>query len=120
MSKRKRRLTIKEATEFINRAVEEKGANHVVSRCLYFDELQTEGTPQPCCIVGQVLAYAGVTPDEVRDYEGMNAEFVVRELFPATSERVLNALDRAQGIQDSRIPWGEAQRGFEDELTRAA
>ena len=83
-------LTDEEAVALLQRAVEEKGADYVYehptytdpetneevedSTCFYFDP----GAGTPSCIVGHVLAYKGVTMEEI---DGDNADTTVDNLF---------------------------------------
>ncbi|RZU36030.1 hypothetical protein EV284_3513 [Streptomyces sp. BK022] len=108
-------ITLDEAKSLLARAVEERGAGYTYqmltideqSLCAYFDPK----TKAPSCIVGQVLAYKGVTYDdlagqEVNTYaniEALNDQGVVK-----VDNDTQALLEIAQSEQDAGMPWGRA------------
>lgn len=72
---------------------------------------------QPSCIVGHVLHAAGVPLDRLRVREGIAAHMVVRAEAPDDWDTSLeDALDAAQGLQDSGGTWGQALAAFKKDL----
>lgn len=102
-------LTREKAIELLNRAIEEKGKDYVYPRasvdgqntCYYVEN------GAPSCIVGHILAWAGVALDDIAAYEGEAAHEPVLDLVKAPQD-VVDALEQAQEIQDRAEPWGVA------------
>jgi hypothetical protein len=94
------KLNYNEALELLNRVVEEKGADHVYQgKCVYFHG------GAPACIIGHVMAYKGITPDDLEGNENSMAALML-DLGEDQKTRIL--LSIVQSKQDGGIPWGEA------------
>lgn len=107
-------LTLDQALELLDRAVELKGADYVYPRpaldspgagngCFY---LHADG---PGCIVGHVLHWAGLTNEELSSIEGAKAGGVGRRVPRLhMDERVGDLLAHVQSEQDTGETWGAA------------
>lgn len=100
------KLDYNEALELLGRAVQEKGAEYFYEigdthscGCVYFRD------NKPACIVGHVLAYKGVKPEDLRPEEN---EANVSALGIGEDYRATALLDWAQAYQDRGVTWGEA------------
>lgn len=123
------RFTTEQAMDALRKAVELKGADYV-----YPDSEKNSGNSdgtcmyshkgQPSCIVGHVInildpeVFAGLVLKE-----GMYGPQGVQELddegyIPADfwSEDTSLVMSAAQGIQDNRLPWGDALAEAEDNV----
>lgn len=63
---------------------------------------------EPRCIVGVFLNREGVSLEELASHEGDNFSMIAGELPLIFDENAVRILQRAQEIQDSGSPWGEA------------
>ncbi len=73
--------------------------------CNYFVNRNT--TPEPSCLIGQVLHRLGFSADEVQE---VGADTVLSELgFPSDT---VTAATVAQQLQDQRVPWGICASAF--------
>jgi hypothetical protein len=113
-------ITLDEAKTLLARAVEERGADYTYkmltielspgrreSLCAYFDP----DTKVPSCIVGQVLAYKGVSFDamaveDVNVYASAGA--LIDTNFIKANNETRALLEAVQSEQDSGMPWGQA------------
>lgn len=107
-------LSYESAQTLLRRAVMEKGADH-----RFEPEVPDEAdsyyyfhpdTGQPGCIVGHVLAYRGITPEDLAD---ANSGTGFGSLLRATKVVACDPLARtllitAQDEQDAGYTWGEA------------
>jgi hypothetical protein len=107
-----------QALVFLEKALGEKGADYVYTlggrdvktyneqnshtmRCQYFED------GQPSCLVGHVLSYMGYNERVVPEHD--SASNVVNTVLGiSTGIDVLQALDKAQELQDTGYTWGEA------------
>jgi hypothetical protein len=101
-------LGYEETKQLLQRAVEEKGADFIYTTgdeggCVYFE---TE-SHKPSCIVGHVLAYKGVTIDDIGE---LNFETEVEGLVDQdvldVDFKTLALLRHAQTRQDQNTAWG--------------
>jgi hypothetical protein len=113
-------ITLDEAKALLARAVEERGADYQYkmitfevepgrreSLCAYFDP----ATKAPSCIVGQVLAYKGVTFDDMAAKDKnvyASAGTLVDTKFIKADDETRALLESVQSEQDSGMPWGQA------------
>jgi hypothetical protein len=108
-------LSLDETKDLLSRAVKERGADYTYKMltidgsalCAYFDP----ETKAPSCIVGQVLAYKGVTFEDLwaadKNVYASAGTLVDTEVIKADSEtRAL--LEIVQSEQDAGMPWGRA------------
>lgn len=98
-------------TRLMEEAVAERGSDYqydTLSGCDYVRD------GEPSCIVGCVLAAAGVPLDKLHQYEGTSASMVVDAVAPHewADPDIRSALELAQESQDSGRPWGEALEDF--------
>jgi hypothetical protein len=100
------KLSYDEALELLYRAIAEKGPDYVYEKtstglgsCAYFID------NQPSCIVGHVLAYKGVKPE---DLPGRSNTAQIGALAVGEDSRTNYLLDMAQVYQDRGVPWGQA------------
>ena len=138
-----RKLDLEDARSLLLEVVREKGQDYVLSNVCYYFEPDTK---EPVCIVGQVLAKAGWTADEVMDVEyAVYAEgreeaeatyIITREQWADTyssntvslrgipaerlkmTEEAKVYLREAQSAQDRGKSWGEALSVAEGEIFR--
>ena len=109
-------LTLEQTRALVLRAIEEKGEDHVAPKgvgvCRYFDK------GQPSCIVGHVVSYIGLGPDDVKEGRGVSS-FVDDQLF-SDEDGAIEWIEQVQVYQDKERPWGEAvsiaDRYFEQEV----
>lgn len=106
-------ISFDEASSLLDRAVSEKGESYVHrSSILEFDWLDcayfnSDGTPS--CLVGHVLAYKGLTLNDLGRYNvGVGIEELVRNGIIKIDDRTETLLDAAQCGQDTGVPWGMA------------
>jgi hypothetical protein len=113
-------ITLDEAKTLLARAVEERGADYTYkmltielepgrqeSLCAYFDP----ETKAPSCIVGQVLAYKGVSFDDMiaKDINVYaSAGTLVDTEFIKADNETRALLETVQSEQDAGMPWGRA------------
>lgn len=109
-------ITLDEAKDLLARAVEEKGSTYVYeqvvndlgdSQCLYFNP----ATRAPSCIVGHVLAYKGVTYDDMfaNDVNTFASVATLADTeFIKVDNKTQALLSIAQGEQDQGQTWGNA------------
>lgn len=111
-------LDYHETVELLNRAVAEKGddyidpTSHDFIGCAYFNN---DGSPS--CIVGHVLAYAGITAADMGGFNGYAASFVIRHLQPRLTftPGAAAVLEAAQRLQDHGTTWRQtADRAAND------
>jgi hypothetical protein len=99
------KLSYEEALDLLNRAIAEKGADYVYQRTADDDSCAYFKNGEPSCIVGHVLAYKGVTQEDLP--ENKNTAIVIA-LRIAQDDRTERLLDSAQSYQDTGTPWGDA------------
>lgn len=105
-------LTLDEAKELLNRAVEERGRTYIYQSpvegaCVYFDP---EGGC-PSCLVGHVLAYKGFSLDDFSPGSNINRWEVaqlVESGFLLVDDETQTLLTIAQTEQDDGMTWGRA------------
>lgn len=103
-----RELSYKETKRLLERAVEDKGGDYVYrgaddeGGCQYFKE------GKPSCLVGHVLNYLGVSPDQVT--EGETAGDELKLLGFELDSRTELLVNKAQRKQDLGYYWDEAVR----------
>jgi hypothetical protein len=108
-------ITLDEAKALLARAVEERGADHVykmltiddAALCAYFDP----ATKAPSCIVGQVLAYKGVTYDDMFAQDKnvyASAGTLIDTKFVKADNETRALLEIVQSEQDAGMTWGRA------------
>jgi hypothetical protein len=127
-------ITLDEAKTLLARAVEERGADYQYkmltielepgrreSLCAYFDP----ETKAPSCIVGQVLAYKGVTFDDMAAKDKnvyASAGTLIDTKFIKADNETRALLETVQSEQDAGMPWGraveEALETYEDAAER--
>lgn len=109
------------AIALLERAAQEKGADHVYKRVPSGSDIHGEASMcnyehngRPSCIVGHALHYAGVTIEQLRK---MDSDLKVSSIDMLYAEDLLpiemtdDAADlfkAAQDAQDEGMPWGEA------------
>lgn len=71
----------------------------------------------PGCVVGAALHRLGVPLETLREYESMNAWYVLRHLAPGTTDVGRNFASDVQGNQDDGETWGAALALAEKRLT---
>ena len=121
-------LTAEKARELLARAVAEKGEDYVYEwqegaytyACMYFHG------DQPGCIIGHLLAYQGVKPEDLGDYNTWDVGTLAeQDLDVGTLAEqglidaplpVVKALAKAQLAQDDGATWGEALKAFDAEI----
>jgi hypothetical protein len=106
-------LTYDEVVELLERAVAERGEDYVYPKEDMCPEFALNSVCQyfvgsrPSCIIGQVLAYKGITAEQVTEFEGRGGPAVVQRFFDIDdSTQVL--IYEVQSRQDDGLPWGEA------------
>lgn len=115
-----RTVDLPEALELLERAAQEKGEDHVYPRgpmngCFY----AVGG--KPGCIVGHVLSYLDVSPEDMAAIEGWGIcqpeprNWLSRRGVKFTRDAI-TALSQAQGAQDLGATW----RGAVDAARRVA
>lgn len=104
-----------EALFLLNRAVAERGADHVYDvpatpfeECVYFDIFG-----DPSCIVGHVLHYKGISAEDMREDNNNGIDLILAGAAKSEIEIRVDPLTRTllttvQESQDSQTPWGEA------------
>lgn len=114
-------LTYDRALSLLNAAIAEKGEDYkypknpsVFGGCVYFDP----DTRQPSCIIGHVLAYLGLTAEDMEidsplpDIDSRNAlafaSLVEEGDIQVDSPRTEALLQVAQEQQDQGSSWGDA------------
>lgn len=122
-------ITLDEAKTLLARAVEERGADYTYKMltidgsalCAYFDP----ETKAPSCIVGQVLAYKGITFDDMVTQNKnvyASAGTLIDTKFIKADNETRALLEAVQSEQDAGMPWGrsveEALETYEDAAER--
>lgn len=122
MTKKTIELTYDRAVELLDRAVAEKGEEYVYEipyspgECAYFHD------ERPGCIVGHVLAYAGLERDDLRGRESLTFPGALRGDLNvmagpdslaeygvlSADDRTVTLLAEAQSKQDEGTPWYDA------------
>jgi hypothetical protein len=108
-------ITLDEAKTLLARAVEERGADYTYQMltigdsalCAYFDP----ETKAPSCIVGQVLAYKGVTFEAMVAQDKnvyASAGTLIDTKFVKADNETRALLEIVQSEQDAGMPWGRA------------
>jgi hypothetical protein len=108
-------LSLDEAKELLARAVQERGEDYTYKMltiddsalCAYFDP----ATKAPSCIVGQVLAYKGVTFDDMSSQDKnvyASAGTLIDTKFVKADNETRALLEIVQSEQDAGMPWGRA------------
>jgi hypothetical protein len=108
-------ITLDEAKTLLARAVEERGADYTYQMltiggsalCAYFDP----ETKAPSCIVGQVLAYKGVTFEAMVNQDKnvyASAGTLIDTKFVKADNETRALLEIVQSEQDAGMPWGRA------------
>lgn len=110
-------VTKSEVFELLERAVAEKGPLHENPVCVLFD--REDGTP--CCIVGHVLSYLGVSRVEgkhVYTFAGSTQAADLRERWDLIlTEDATEVLQIVQNEADSMRSWGEALETAKEEAS---
>jgi hypothetical protein len=122
-------IALDETKALLARAVKERGADYTYkmltiadqSLCAYFDPV----TKAPSCIVGQVLAYKGVTFDDMFAQDKnvyASAGTLIDTKFIKADNETRALLEIVQSEQDAGMPWGlaveEALETYEDAAKR--
>lgn len=107
-------IDVPEAIAGLQKALAEKGADHVEGKCAYthyrFDEEVGGRVPvEPGCIVGNFLHQHGIT---IGIQDDLGTVFTIADElrphgFRITSD-ALDVLREAQHVQDQKRPWGVA------------
>lgn len=116
-------LSFTKAERILKELVKQNGEDFIysnpepdpVSDCLYIHNYGSNGQ-EPGCIVGHLLFGLGVSADFLHRQEGAGASAVLNraeneglvKLTGSKQESVSRLLDRVQGKQDEREPWGRA------------
>lgn len=111
------KVSFEQAKELIERAIAEKGADHVYvdphgqvsdgsTSCFYFQP-DPEGNIVPGCIVGHLFSYLGVRPEQVAEYTGVHGALKAGApiILSPEARRFLALIQR---YQDRGAPWGTA------------
>lgn len=134
MARETKIVTLNLAEELLERAVAEKGADYVYSEdeggCFYANPTEERGQYVPGCIVGHVLNYLGLSPEELHkldephkwhtnvngdahtDNTNINhIDDVLEDTFGIElTHPALMLLKTAQGNQDFGESWGDSVR----------
>jgi hypothetical protein len=116
-------------TEALNKAIETKGEDYVYPKyevgCTYTD--REDGAVAPSCIVGWVIdAIDHEALERVAKYEESEGEsFSVPELVDHAglefdNDRLADALQAAQSVQDQGAPWAYAKLAYTRVLNEGA
>lgn len=106
-------MTAQMALDGIDKAVEQRGedyvyAEHFGPECQYVDAK----TAEPCCIVGQVLADAGVEMDIFLNVSNTYRIARLEEHLESVitfDKKAMNILNAVQDFQDHGRSWGQAR-----------
>lgn len=106
-----------EAIALLKRAVEEKGADYQYLAPPASPEKGTNGTcvyfydGKPSCIVGHVLAYKGMTAEEIGDNNAGSGVYSLSQLGIIEVDEVTREfLVQVQQEQDLGVTWGDSLR----------
>lgn len=107
-------------TEVLEKVVAEKGAEYVYpyfeTQCFYADPADTTA---PSCIVGHVVAaldphaFQEIAAHEVDSGESMSVAQLSGDSYVGfEDQRLADALQAAQSVQDGGSPWAEAMEAY--------
>jgi hypothetical protein len=110
------KITFDEAVELLDRAVAEKGEDYIYPGSLGNGACWYTRDGRPDCIVGHVLFWKGVTPEQLERLEGTSAFGL--DGWLELDEKTSQLLWKTQQRQDSGVPWGRAVAEAKAEVAR--